>query len=84
MSREERLLDRLARAMETEKPQAAGLTPKQRAWYRGTVTGLLDGLRKGAFRRRWKRDRDLIRRVQAACARWIEGTTDALPPEGQG
>lgn len=77
-TRERRLLRQFAQAMET--PRASGpLSKKQRAWYRGTVRGFLTALQRGAFRRNWKADRDLVRSVQIACAVWIEGTSDELP-----
>jgi hypothetical protein len=77
-TREQRLLRKLADALEDPAPQTSALTPRQRAGYKGAARGFLAGLRAGAFRRRWKRDREVVRAVQLACARWIEGTTDAL------
>jgi hypothetical protein len=78
-TREQRLLRKFAAALEDPTPTGP-LTPAQRAGYKGAAKGFLAGLRAGAFRRKWKRDREVVRAVQLACARWIEGTTDALPP----
>lgn len=74
-TRQQRVLRKFAQALE-DPTQRGPLTARQRAWYRGTVKGLVDGLARGAFRRNWKPDRDLIRRVQIACAVWIEGDGD--------
>jgi len=72
--REERLLRKLAEAMEDDRPQTTeALTDRQRSWYWGTAGAFLKAVRLGVFRRNWKHDRDLVRAVQRACAEWIEG-----------
>lgn len=84
--REERLLRKLAEAMaamDGDHPQTAGaagaLTDRQLHWYWGTAGAFIKALRLGVFRRTWRRDRDLVRAVQRACAEWIEGDDPAQP-----
>lgn len=77
-TREQRVLRKLGDAME-DPTRSGALTDRQRSWYWGTAGALVTALKRGAFRRNWKPDRDLIHQVQVACARWMEGTEDALP-----